>query len=619
MAPIPKLTPDLRAQIAEAKRANPAITQAEIATQFSIHRTLVREALRGEPTAALLPPASTAVQDIPLNQLTRCPLNHRKTFDEDALQELASSIATTNGPLQNLLVRPSQDGTYEVIAGERRLRAMQILLAAGQMDETHLVPCQVRDISNAEVRVLNLTENLHQQKPPPLELAEGLLALHQESPKTWTVKAMAGRLGMVPRNIHHYLAIATKLSPHAKQLLSKKAITVEAARLLTTLTFDAQDDVLQRLGDDYDNIPIDVLRWEIQHQFIPTSRAIFDVAASGLVTFLDESQEFFESRSEFFTHQTAAAEAMAAEIGQKWAWVKISTPAACLDISNYRADLSSQDIPKGAIITINNDGSVALETHLVERSGPLTTLPQAEREFSTPNTSLQPANEPEEPSAKSPISKSHIYRAHARKTQALRGMVAATPLLATQLATYALLLAKNRVVQIKSGTWSMMLEDRVAPDAELQGRIDQVTTKIKKFLTPDAGHSQELNVWFFVKELRKADLESLFAHLVAREVSTPAGFSAELGDLPVAIDIAKTAALTGHEQDEGLTIQRDDLTGLRKPTLLHLADQFGTPGVNDEVPAKEIADLIAKHSAKHVLPTYRFAPTETILREMGGL
>ncbi len=96
----------------------------------------------------------------------------RKQFDEDALNDLASSIAQ-HGVLQPLLVRPLQDGTYQLVAGERRWRASRI---AGLSE----VPVIIKDLTDAQVAELALVENLQRENLNPMETAKGFKELAEK-------------------------------------------------------------------------------------------------------------------------------------------------------------------------------------------------------------------------------------------------------------------------------------------------------------------------------------------------------------------------------------------------------------------------------------------------------
>ena len=93
----------------------------------------------------------------------------RKFFDEEALKELADSIAM-HGVIQPLLVRPLSDGGYQLIAGERRWRASRL---AGLSQ----VPVVVKEMTDEEAMELALIENLQREDLNPIEEAEGFKLL----------------------------------------------------------------------------------------------------------------------------------------------------------------------------------------------------------------------------------------------------------------------------------------------------------------------------------------------------------------------------------------------------------------------------------------------------------
>lgn len=93
----------------------------------------------------------------------------RKNFDEKALGELAKSIEK-NGIIQPLLVRPMTDGSYQLIAGERRWRA-------ARMAGLSVVPVTIREMTDEEASVFALIENLQREDLNPVEEAQGLKSL----------------------------------------------------------------------------------------------------------------------------------------------------------------------------------------------------------------------------------------------------------------------------------------------------------------------------------------------------------------------------------------------------------------------------------------------------------
>ena len=105
------------------------------------------------------------VVKVPIGQIFPNPYQPRKSFDEAALEELSASIAQY-GVLQPLLVSPTEDGRYLLIAGERRLRA-------SRMAKLTEVPVIISDYTTQQIAEIALIENLQREDLHFLEEAEG--------------------------------------------------------------------------------------------------------------------------------------------------------------------------------------------------------------------------------------------------------------------------------------------------------------------------------------------------------------------------------------------------------------------------------------------------------------
>jgi ParB family chromosome partitioning protein len=128
----------------------------------------------GRGLAAILPESAAAeevgdLRELPVGLIKPNPKQPRTNFDPEALAGLASSIASS-GVVQPLLVRPLHDGSYELIAGERRWRAAQ---EAG----LEKVPAIVRDPEHAERLQVALIENMVREDLNPVEEARACAAL----------------------------------------------------------------------------------------------------------------------------------------------------------------------------------------------------------------------------------------------------------------------------------------------------------------------------------------------------------------------------------------------------------------------------------------------------------
>ncbi len=130
----------------------------------------------GRGLAAILPETATAdageLRELPVELVKPNPNQPRTRFDPEALSSLASSIETS-GVIQPLLVRPLLDGSYELIAGERRWRAAQ---QAGLAK----VPAIVRDSEQVERLQMALIENMVREDLNPVEEARACAALVEE-------------------------------------------------------------------------------------------------------------------------------------------------------------------------------------------------------------------------------------------------------------------------------------------------------------------------------------------------------------------------------------------------------------------------------------------------------
>src|SRR5438093_11610020 len=111
------------------------------------------------------PQTSAAANVLPLEKIRPNPKQPRRAFSEESLKDLVASIKQ-KGILQPIVVSPTEGGTFEIVAGERRFRAAQ---RAGLTE----VPVVVRSGSEVERFEMSLIENLQREDLNPIELAEG--------------------------------------------------------------------------------------------------------------------------------------------------------------------------------------------------------------------------------------------------------------------------------------------------------------------------------------------------------------------------------------------------------------------------------------------------------------
>jgi len=174
-------------------------------------------------------------RDLPLDWLVVSPTNPRKTFDEDAMQELAASIRE-NGVLQPLLVRPRAERSFEIVFGERRYRG-------AAMAEKETVPVCIREMTDAQVLEAQLVENLQRQDVHPLHEAQGFAALLRLEEPKYSIELIAAKCGKSAGYVASRLRL-TELAPAAVEAFTKDEIGLGHALLLAKLQPGQQEEAL---------------------------------------------------------------------------------------------------------------------------------------------------------------------------------------------------------------------------------------------------------------------------------------------------------------------------------------------------------------------------------------
>lgn len=168
------------------------------------------------------------VIEIPISQVSPNPFQPRKTFSEEGLSELSSSIREF-GVIQPLLVRKTPSG-YELIAGERRLRAS---ILAGR----EAVPCVVRQVNDKEMAEIALIENLQREDLHYFEEAAGFERLLTQF--NLTQEVLAGRVGKNQSTIANKMRLL-KLSSDVREYICREKLTERHARALLKIDGEMQ-------------------------------------------------------------------------------------------------------------------------------------------------------------------------------------------------------------------------------------------------------------------------------------------------------------------------------------------------------------------------------------------
>jgi len=163
--------------------------------------------------------------NIPLDLISPNPDQPRRTFPPKEMEELAASI-TRNGILQPLLLRPhpSDDGRYQIIAGERRWRAAQTA-------RLHEVPAVIRELSDQDVLEIAIIENVQRADLNPMEEAAGYAQLIEKF--NYTQSNLAEAMGKSRPHIANMLRLMS-LPEDVREMVSTGRLSAGHARALIT-------------------------------------------------------------------------------------------------------------------------------------------------------------------------------------------------------------------------------------------------------------------------------------------------------------------------------------------------------------------------------------------------
>ena len=175
----------------------------------------------------------TGLSEIPVADISPLPGQPRTRFDDEALDQLAASIAQ-RGVIQPVIVTPNGAGRYQLVAGERRWRA-------AQRARLHAIPAIVRDLDKREIMALALIENLQREDLNPLEEARAYQKLSEEEGMTQAEIAQLvdksrshvanfQRLLALPDEVLEMLAEGKLTMGHARPLIGNDAAAEIALR-----------------------------------------------------------------------------------------------------------------------------------------------------------------------------------------------------------------------------------------------------------------------------------------------------------------------------------------------------------------------------------------------------
>ena len=182
------------------------------------------------PQTPLIPGGGTvttsdSILEIPLDSLDANPYQTRTVLDEKSLDELADSIKSI-GLMEPIVVRASGGGRYQVIAGERRVKACY-------MAGVYKIPAVVRNVSDQQAAAMTIIENLLREDVNPMDQAQGFRRLAEEF--GFSREQIAERTGKSRASICNFLRLL-QLPPRVQEMLHQGSLSLSHGKVLFALS-----------------------------------------------------------------------------------------------------------------------------------------------------------------------------------------------------------------------------------------------------------------------------------------------------------------------------------------------------------------------------------------------
>jgi ParB family chromosome partitioning protein len=197
-----------------------------------MHRKVLGRGLEALISTSTAATATSGLEEMPLGQakgisiaeIEPNPFQPRTRFDDDSIKELAASIKTS-GVLQPVILRRKVTGGYQLVAGERRLRAASY---AGLVE----IPAILRDVDDRQMMELALIENVQRENLNPMDEAHGYEALSQKLGMTHD--QISERVGKQRSSITNALRLLA-LPPEVREMVSRETLSAGHARAILGL------------------------------------------------------------------------------------------------------------------------------------------------------------------------------------------------------------------------------------------------------------------------------------------------------------------------------------------------------------------------------------------------
>lgn len=205
---------------------------------------------------------NTGVLEVDITKIKPNPNQPRKNFDQDALNELASSIKT-HGIVQPIVLNQQSDGKYLIIAGERRWRAANIC-------GLKTVPAIIKNYTDKQIKEISIIENLQREDLNPIEAARAIKELMDEY--GLTQETVSERIGKSRSNVANTLRLLT-LYPNVMDLVEKGKISSGHARCLVVIE-DPTEQIKLAQAVVSKNMSVRDLEKAVKNYLNPTKKVV---------------------------------------------------------------------------------------------------------------------------------------------------------------------------------------------------------------------------------------------------------------------------------------------------------------------------------------------------------
>lgn len=219
-------------------------------------------------------PVEGEQNNIAVGEIDFSPLNYRKYYSAQGLSDFAQEIAL-HGIISPLTLRKMPSGRYELVVGERRLKAAQML----RLKE---IPAVIKILTDAEVTELQLSENIQRENPHPMDEAQGIGQMQQTYQ---SFEAIAARLGKSKTYVYSRIKLLQLIEP-LREMFYADVISIQEAYDIAALSAQSQQEFFDQFCAEWketEDFTISNLRHALSRFKYDLKNAPFDTKDKKLV------------------------------------------------------------------------------------------------------------------------------------------------------------------------------------------------------------------------------------------------------------------------------------------------------------------------------------------------